>query len=130
MFDYGMRLCCDEKNRPYSQDNFLCKKVIGEFVCDGIVKFDSSFFDEQEERDTDEIAELLRDSCLTYSELCNYVGCKTFYAWHISELVVYDKPKELRDFARVSSPYDQTGVKRRAIKSMQGFVYVEEINHG
>ncbi len=36
VYDYGMRVCCDIEGRPYSQDNFLCKKVIGEFMCDNI----------------------------------------------------------------------------------------------
>lgn len=45
-------------------------------------------------------------TCLTFEEVKAYIGeecfCKTFYGWHISELSIYDKPKELRDFRKVN----------------------------
>lgn len=47
---------------------------------------------------------LLTDSCLTFDEIGEYVcgnkefGFHTFYGWHISNLVIYDEPKELSDF--------------------------------
>lgn len=75
-------------------------KVIGEFVCDSIEHFTKSFFDEQEPRDTEEIGFLLNSSCLSYNELCTYVGKSEFYGWNISDLVIYDKPRELSEFKR------------------------------
>ena len=41
-------------------------------------------------------------SCLTWEELRKYVGkdIKTFYGWYISELKIYDKPKELEWFRK------------------------------
>ena len=70
-------------------------KVIGEFVCDEIVDFlvfenkavhNWSLFD-------------LAQSCLTYEQIGDYIGAnKTGYAWHISNLKIYDTPKELREF--------------------------------
>ena len=73
VYDYGMRLCCDIENRPYSQDNFLCKKVIGEFVCDEI--YDC--------RDVN-----MDDTCITVKEWLKYTkGHKgVVYGWHISNL--------------------------------------------
>lgn len=88
-------ICCDD----YTEDNFLNGKVIGEFVCDEIEHFTKAFFDEQDERDTEEIAYFLEESCLSYSELCNYVKLDDFYGWHISDLKIYDKPRELSEFA-------------------------------
>jgi len=43
---------------------------------------------------------LLKKACFTHSSLAQYVGSdsKNFYAWHISELKIYDKPKELGEF--------------------------------
>ena len=73
-------------------------KVIGEFTCDSIDCFTKAFFDEQEPLDTDEISSLLSDSCLTYSQLRSYVGDSVFYAWHISDVLIYDSPKDLSDF--------------------------------
>lgn len=72
--------------------------VIGEFVCDEIEHFTKAFFDEQDERDTEEIAYFLEESCLSYSELCNYVKLDDFYGWHISDLKIYEKPRELSEF--------------------------------
>ena len=76
-------------------------KVIGEFVCDTIHEFTKAFFDEQEPQDTEEIGFWLDQFELSYNELCSYVGTKDFYGWHISNLVIYDKPKELREFEPV-----------------------------
>ena len=45
--------------------------------------------------------EFLEKSCLNGSEIMAYLGgdfYKDFYAWHIEDLVVYDKPKELHEF--------------------------------
>ena len=97
VYDYGMRVCCDIENRPYSQDNFLCKKVIGEFVCENILSFDliapSKEF-------------LERQACLSYEEMLNYAQGKPLYGWHISDLVIYDKPKELSEFYKpCTDPY-------------------------
>ena len=38
---------------------------------------------------------------LTPKELFNYVGTKNFYTWHIDDLKIYDKPKELSEFYSV-----------------------------
>lgn len=47
--------------------------------------------------------DLCKNACLTYAEIRNYVGIgdKTFYAWNISDLKIYDKPKELGEFYKV-----------------------------
>lgn len=58
-------------------------KVIGEFVCDNIAKGNSQL-----------------GSCLTMPEINEYANGKTVYGWHISNLVIYDKPKELSEFRK------------------------------
>lgn len=100
VYDYGMRLCCDPEDRPYSQDNFLCQKVIGEFVCDNVAKilnFLTHFGVEgRPERELNTIA---RASCLDYMDMLGYLGTeKDGYAWHISDLKIYDHPKNLSEF--------------------------------
>ncbi len=92
VYGYGMQLCCDIEDRPYSQDNFLCKKVIGEFVCDEITNlFALSKFWLSDE--------ILSDTCLSPTEIRNYAnGADKVYGWHISDLKVYDEPKELSNF--------------------------------
>lgn len=86
VYDYGMRLACEEGE--YSKDNFLCKKVIGEFVCDAIITHC--------EMANADIAE--QQGCIKREELFEYANGKELYGWHISNLVIYDKPKELTAF--------------------------------
>lgn len=68
-------------------------KVIGEFVCDSISKCDIDGL-----KWWDMLEHVLRLSCLEMEELQKYVGNDEFYGWHISDLVIYDKPKELSEF--------------------------------
>ena len=101
-------------------------KVIGEFVCDDIKPFESEFVDDNcyefiasldydEDGDATGFIEWSNDSeipyestdfykkcCVKYEELKKYIGLgiNDFYAWHISNLVIYDKPKELSEFKK------------------------------
>lgn len=88
------------------------------------------FYETSNEEDSPNDCELLRESCLTFDEIRRYIGetfyDKSFYGWHISDLVIYDKPKELSEF---SKPY---GTIRKAFESQfitrppQSWCYVEE----
>ena len=64
---------------------FLNGKVIGEFVCDSIFMIWNGY------------AGNLGDDCLTFEERENYLKGNNGYGWHISDLVIYDKPKELSE---------------------------------
>ncbi len=74
-------------------------KVIGDFVCDKVYLIKNqgnSFVVANEEQGvTNEIA---RQSCLDYDDMVSYLGNKDGYGWHISDLKIYDKPKELSEF--------------------------------
>lgn len=37
-------------------------------------------------------------ACITEKEMVNYLNHKKGYAWHISNLVIFDKPRELGEF--------------------------------
>lgn len=63
-------------------------KVIGEYVCDYIT---TDF--------------LISDTCVSVEELEKYSGNKAIYGWHISNLVIYDKPKELSEFRVVDKGF-------------------------
>ncbi len=100
VYDYGMRLACEEGE--YSQDNFLCKKIIGEFICDSIEWIGQSSLVVKEDAD-----KALAGSCLTREDIFKYLELprkqgddkyRACYGWHISNLVIYDKPKALTDF--------------------------------
>ena len=79
-------------------------KVIGEFVCDEIYQYSTGNIDGQ----TISKDEMQKQSCLTYAELSAYENSTTakefcvclmgLYGWHISDLQIYDKPKELSEF--------------------------------
>lgn len=73
-------------------------KVIGEFICDSIdefIVFENGMVQYWNYHD-------LKKSCLTYEQIAEYIGNgKKGYAWHISDLKIYDKPKELREFYKV-----------------------------
>lgn len=68
-------------------------KVIGEFVCDVIdaVVIGNSF---------EEHSDLQKHTCLSELQMNEYLNGSVGYGWHISGLVIYDKPKELREFFR------------------------------
>lgn len=93
------------------QDYSECNgKVIGEFVCDkiydlfpfsmgtGIELFDAPI----------SLEKFCKESCLTEQEICDYIGEKDGYGWHISDLHIYDKPKELSEFKKTKERIART----------------------
>ncbi len=82
-------------------------KVIGEFVCDEIEEFhewelspQGKFADFEEKR----LKKFLTSSCLSREEVFRYRWdlpyYKPLYGWHISDLKIYDEPKELSEYIR------------------------------
>lgn len=68
-------------------------KVIGEFVCDNIeiikkTDYHPNYYFTR------------IGTCLEPSEMWEYGKGKPLYAWHISDLIIYDKPKELSEFRK------------------------------
>lgn len=53
--------------------------------------------------------ELREESCLSERKLEDYIGEGKAYAWHISDLVIFDKPKELSEFRykKVTMEWDE-----------------------
>lgn len=77
-------------------------KVIGEFVCDNVeVLFDTN--GNPENYMTDILPSILQKTALSYDEFGAYVGSRadknSIYGWHISNLEIYDKPREFSEFA-------------------------------
>lgn len=78
-------------------------KVVGEFTCDRI--FPINVFDNGSIQNW--LFEHMERSCLTYEELADYIGNgKTGHGWHISDLRIYDTPRELSEFQRATDPCD------------------------
>lgn len=69
-------------------------QVIGEFVCDSMTEFRANNGIQTYYND------VIKDTCLSDIEIIKYASGKQLYGWHISDLVIYDKPKELREFLK------------------------------
>ena len=85
-------------------------KVIGEFVCDYILKITPDTYGHHEYFINDDD---LNASCLTTNDLWEYGSGETLYGWHISDLVIYDEPRELSEYKIKRPP--------------QSWCYVEEV---
>jgi predicted transcriptional regulator len=96
-------------------------KVIGEFICDRIDKFAGRWFGDYT-RPFGTEAKILRESCLTLDELTNYLSLKNGYAWHISDLKIYDEPKDLSEFRTPCKmgDYPCCGICDYAVHGMDG----------
>lgn len=82
-------------------------KVIGEFVCDEI--FPIRVFENGCIQDY--MCHYMERSLVPYDDIAAYIGKdKTGYGWHISDLEIYDMPKELGEFAKLDKcPYNNKG---------------------
>ena len=98
-WDKVAKIYCSKDKKSFAQipkeyqplmERFL-GKVIGEFVCD---KSTHGFWI------TPFADYLVRNSCLSYREVFDYSNGKPICAWHISNLVIYDKPRELSEFIK------------------------------
>ncbi len=72
-------------------------RVIGEFVCDRIEQI-PCYLDAGKYEEYLVEEEFLKSCQLTYDELFNYLKGKDGYGWHISDLKIYDHPRELGEF--------------------------------
>ena len=117
-------------------------KVIGEFTCDRIDEYDDdtifSFRHEDYARWNDFG---LDRACMHPEDFQNYADGKWLYGWHISDLKIYDTPKELTEFhtwekckscsksgyESTACIYDENCMVPVAItKAPQSWCYVEE----
>ena len=69
-------------------------QVIGEFICNNASELDYVYY----WNNGYEFA-----TCLTYRQVADYGKGKTLYGWHISDLKIYDRPRELSEFSRPCS---------------------------
>ncbi len=89
-----------EEYQPF-MEKFL-GRVIGEFACDRIDEFHEWQLTPQgkyQEFEETDLKKFLSESCLSWEEVYAYRKnlpyYKPLYAWYISDLKIYDKPKEL-----------------------------------
>lgn len=89
---------------------YLNRKVIGEFVCDKITDISVVVRNCNENYNEVYHNDECKGSCLTWKELQEYGKGKPLYGWHISDLKIYDKPKELSEFIKPFK-YDGDGLR-------------------
>lgn len=109
----------------WNQNNFLNCKVIGEFVCDAVFPISVTYSDENSR-----IA--LREfpyTGMTDKQIMYDIGNgKTGYGWHISDLVIYDIPRELKEFLIVDKktvkncPYRERTGQAETVTKHNGWI--------
>lgn len=105
----------------YEHEDFICtdypkpqfyggQKVIGEFICDKIEHFDSAYSEwayavappgsVMPMHESKALRLCCEDGCLSNDDVISYFGDEDWkaYFWHISDLKIYDTPKELSEF--------------------------------
>lgn len=84
-----------------------CGKVIGEFICnkvdeyrfhEGLIKFNSMGLPLGTYGSYLIFTDEYKSMCLSYDDVKNYGKGNRLYGWHMSDLKIYDKPKELSEF--------------------------------
>lgn len=101
-----------EKWQTYTLNGTVC----AEFTCDYIQNFSCPFpaYNTEVDKAT------LKDACVSFSFAHRYLGHKSGYAWHISDVKVYDQPMIPEDFRY----YVCTD---RVKTAPQSFMYVNEL---
>ncbi|MGL4220377.1 MAG: hypothetical protein ACRCSS_07095, partial [Shewanella sp.] len=69
--------------------------------------------------------DVLSETCLSEIELENYLDGNNGCGWHISDLKIYDKPKELSEFTNLHKSGDWERSKKIE-RAPQSWCYVEE----
>lgn len=104
-------------------------KVIGEFICDKVYNLVNAFggivFADENLNQLE--SQLFMDmSCLTDEQTEDYLGNKDGYGLHITDLKIYDKPKELSEFFTPMGKRPSYMIERPP----QSWQYVEELENG
>ena len=90
---------CGYDMTDFREDFLANGKVVAEFVCDKIIPirvFNNGTIQDWNWNN-------LKDSCVPYEDVVKYIGNnRNGYGWHISDLKIYDKPKELCEFTKYS----------------------------
>lgn len=105
------------------------QRVVGEFVCNKIERIEPIFdfyYSYSGYNDSSDSSyfkgyfidvETLDKIGLTEQELCDYGDGEVLYAWYISDLKIYDKPKKLSDFLKpCPDPYRYCTICKHCIK--------------
>ena len=68
-------------------------KVVAKFTLNRV---EETFF--QKAQGDNQIVELIKKACVSEEQLWDYVANNLLFAWHIENLEIFDRPKELREY--------------------------------
>lgn len=116
---------CGELDKLSYHTNTVCRcngKVVGEFTCERVVPI--TYDGGRLWCPTN--AAFSPATCLSQAEIIAYIGNKgRCYGWHISDLRIYDQPRELSEFTGLRT--FKGGFELRKIdRPPQSWCYVEE----
>lgn len=154
----GSMFCWDKKSHHYpfkfekDHEELFNGRVLGEFICDkidtynyhkGLTRFGGELGLPIGTYDSYLIFEDdYKAMCLSYDEVKDYGKGKPLYGLHISDLKIYDKPKELSEFRKsgfmteeewlfnlypnTHCHYDAWAKKFEITRPPKNYIYVEE----
>lgn len=119
-YNNGKTLFAITHHNKYSlvPDNFLNRKVVARFWFDEYEEYNDYSGCTNNENGYEceneymyhlcELPNKIKELCLTCDEIETYGNGETLYAWHIKQLEIFDKPKELSEFykANLYTPYE------------------------
>lgn len=113
------------KGDGYFQGKY-CGKVIGEFLCKSTLPISVTYSDTN-----NKIA--LREfpyTCLSDREIMDYLGNGIQgWGWHISNLVIYDKPKELSEFITICPQWEKEYFDTKCLRCKYYFSNCADMRH-
>ena len=124
--------------------NIVDGKVIGEFVCNLVDEYPYDYCDGVDIDD-----DTILETAIGRKAINIYAKGKPLYGWHISDLKIYDKPKELSEFYTIAesgsdcccacvyheTPLEEmpcrtcTSERRYLYRPPQSWQYVEELTN-
>ena len=117
---------------PYGGYSLIPNKYHNEYFSGKVVaKFTLKKVDEIENDKLWEIDKgFLEKTYLSFGELACYLNSNKGYAWHIDNLEILDKPKELNEFKRCIGYFDLGGFTKKIYhaveKAPQSWFYLED----
>lgn len=109
----------------HTKYGYGCGKVIGEFICDRIICSQAYFDSQGKNHLTNVFPDDIKKTCLDEYDLWDYIAGKAVkanqmydgYLWHISDLKIYDKPKELSEFRKPCDRFLDCCTCRRLVRN-------------
>ena len=122
---------CDKETKAFLN----LGKVVAKFTLNKVDKYVNGCNVAKKYPTFNDFEKILTPACLYTDELENYCDDLSFYAWHISNLVIFDKPKELNEFNKYTdkkiewySDLPKVRVMRSLTKAPQNMCYIETDN--